>query len=34
VPIISGASVTITTKTYSGIYVSPSATTTRNITVP
>lgn len=34
VPIISGASVSITTKTYSGIYVSPSATTTRNITVP
>lgn len=34
VPIISGASVSITTKTYSGIYVSPSATTTRNVTVP
>jgi hypothetical protein len=34
VPIISGASVSITTKTYSGIYVSPSVTTTRNITVP
>lgn len=34
VPIISGASVTITTKTYSGIYVSPSATTTRPVTVP
>jgi hypothetical protein len=34
VPIISGSTVSITTKTYSNIYVSPSATTTRNITVP
>jgi len=34
VPVISGTSVTITTKTYSGILVSPSATTTRDVVIP
>lgn len=34
VPVIAGAGVTITTKTYSGIIVSPSATTTKNVTIP
>lgn len=34
VPVISGASVSITTKTYSGIYVSPSGTTTQNVSIP
>lgn len=34
VPVISGAGVSVTTKTYSGIIVSPSAATTKNITIP
>jgi type II secretory pathway pseudopilin PulG len=34
VPIISGASVSITTKTYSNVYVSPSGATTKNVTIP
>lgn len=34
VPVIAGTGVTITTKTYSGIIVSPSATTTKNVTIP
>lgn len=34
VPVISGTSVSITTKTYSGIVVSASAATTRNVTIP
>ena len=34
VPVISGTGVTITTKTYSGIVVSPSAATTKNVTIP
>ncbi|MBI2385941.1 MAG: carboxypeptidase regulatory-like domain-containing protein [Elusimicrobia bacterium] len=34
VPVISGTGVTITTKTYSGIIVSPSATTTKNVAIP
>jgi prepilin-type N-terminal cleavage/methylation domain-containing protein len=34
VPVISGANVTVTTKTYSGIIVSPSVATTRNVTIP
>lgn len=34
VPVIAGTSVSITTKTYSGIIVSPSATTTKNVTIP
>lgn len=34
VPVISGTGVTITTKTYSGIIVSPSAATTKNVTIP
>ena len=34
VPVINGASVTVTTKTYSGIIVSPSAATTRTVTIP
>lgn len=34
VPVISGTSVTITTKTYSGIIVSPSAATTKNVAIP
>lgn len=33
-PVISGASVTITTKTYSGIFVAPSAATTRLVVIP
>jgi hypothetical protein len=34
VPVISGASVTITTKTYSGIIVAPSVATTRLVVIP
>jgi hypothetical protein len=34
VPVITGSGVTITTKTYSGIIVSPSAATTKNVTIP
>lgn len=34
VPVISGASVSITTKTYSNIFVNPSGTTTKNVTIP
>ncbi len=34
VPVISGTGVTVTTKTYSGIIVSPSASTTKNVSIP
>lgn len=34
VPIITGAGVTVTTKTYSNVYVTPSAATTKNVTIP
>lgn len=34
VPVISGTGVSITTKTYSGIAVSASGTTTRDVTIP
>lgn len=34
VPVISGTGVSITTKTYSGIIVSPSATTAKNVVIP
>jgi hypothetical protein len=34
VPVISGTSVTITTKTYSGIVVAPSAATTKLVVIP
>lgn len=34
VPVISGTSVSITTKTYSGIIVAPSVATTKNVTIP
>ena len=34
VPVISGAGVSVTTKTFSGIIVAPSVATTKNITIP
>ena len=34
IPVISGTTVSITTKTYSGIIVSPSAATTKNVVIP
>lgn len=34
VPVISGTGVTVTTKTYNSIIVSPSATTTQNVAIP
>jgi hypothetical protein len=34
VPVISGTTVSVTTKTYSGIIVSPSAATAKNVTIP
>lgn len=34
VPVVEGASVSITTKTYSTVYVAPSGTKTQNITIP
>lgn len=34
VPVISGSGVSVTTKTYSGVVVSPGGTTTRNVTIP